>query len=83
MWRLTLYSKPGCCLCDEAKAAIQEFSREWELQLEEIDITRDDALFQKYRDDIPVLFLNGQELARHRIGIKKLRVLRARQLINP
>jgi len=75
MWRLTLYSKPDCCLCDDAKRAIEEFSTECELQLEVVDITKDDKLFEKYRYDIPVMLLNGEEIARHHIGIKKLRVL--------
>lgn len=78
MWNLTLYSKPDCCLCEDAKRAIYEFSKECELQLTVVDIGTDAALFEKYRNDIPVLLLDGVEIARHHIGLQKLRVLRKR-----
>jgi glutaredoxin len=79
MWRLTIYSKRECCLCDDAKRAISEFSKECELALEDIDITTDKALWEKYCYDIPVLLLDGEEIARHHIGLKKLRVIRQRR----
>lgn len=79
MWNLTLYSKPGCHLCDDAKREIQAFSRECALQLHEIDISQDKELWDKYCYDIPVLLLDGEEIARHHIGIKKLRVIRKRR----
>ena len=78
-WHLTLYSKADCCLCVDAKVAIQEFAKECPLQLEEVDITSAQSLWDKYRYDIPVLLLNGEEIARHHIGIKKLRVIRKRR----
>jgi glutaredoxin len=79
MWRLTLYSKPDCCLCDDAKRAIDEFTRECNLTLEVVDISKDKALWEKYCYDIPVLLLDGEEIARHHIGLKKLRVIRQRR----
>ena len=79
MWNLTLYSKPGCHLCDDAKRAIHEFSRECELKLTEIDISQDKELWDKFYYDIPVLLLDGEEIARHHIGIQKLRVIQKRR----
>jgi glutaredoxin len=79
MWRLTIYSKPDCCLCDDAKRAIKEFARECNLTLKEIDISKDKVLWEKYCYDIPVLLLDGEEIARHHIGLKKLRVIRQRR----
>jgi glutaredoxin len=79
MWHLTLYSKPDCCLCDDAKRAIEEFSKECELELKIVDITADRELWDKYCYDIPVLFGEGAEIARHHIGLKKLRVLTQRR----
>lgn len=80
MWNLTLYSKPGCPLCKEAKREIEEFAKECELTLEVVDITQDPLLWEKYRYEIPVLLVQGQEAARHHIGLKKLRVLHQRWL---
>ena len=79
MWQLTLYSKPGCHLCDDAKREIQAFAKECELKLDEVDISKDNALWDKYCYDIPVLMLDGEEIARHHISIKKLRVIRKRR----
>jgi glutaredoxin len=61
---LTLYSKPGCCLCDEAKDKIERLRiRGYELSLEERDITADPALFERYRYTIPVIALpDGRSL---------------------
>ena len=56
--RLTLYSKPGCHLCDEAKAKIQRLNeRGYELEVAEADITSDPTLFERYRYVIPVVEL--------------------------
>lgn len=57
--RLVLYSKPGCHLCEDALAMVRDLSREFALTIEEIDIERDDALFKKYFDKIPVLMIDG------------------------
>jgi len=56
--RLTLYSKPGCHLCEEAKDKIERLrARGYELGLEECDITADPALFERFRLSIPVIEL--------------------------
>ncbi len=55
MIRVRLYGKPDCHLCDEAMALLETLSREFALQIEKIDITRDAELFARYRYLIPVL----------------------------
>lgn len=77
-WTLTLYSKPDCSLCDEAKRAVAEFQSECAFKLEVVDITKDPDLWQRYRYEIPVLHIDGQEATRHHVSLKKLRVLRKR-----
>ena len=78
MWKLTLLSKKDCPLCDEAKGALSEFSKECEINLRVVDIYKDQILWNKYKFEIPVLLIENQEAARHHIGLKKLRVLRRR-----
>jgi glutaredoxin len=58
---VTLYSRPGCHLCDDARAAIERVRARTALTLEEIDITRDDALHRRYLERIPVVAVAGQE----------------------
>jgi glutaredoxin len=55
---LRLYSRPGCHLCDDARAVIERVGAPFE----EIDIESDDALFAAYLERIPVVVLDGVEL---------------------
>jgi glutaredoxin len=69
---LTLYSKPGCHLCDDLRETLDEFRTEHAFALDEIDITTDALLFARYRFDIPVLLKDGREVARGRISDREL-----------
>jgi glutaredoxin len=60
---VTLYGRPGCHLCDDARAALQRVRRTHPFHLEEVDIEEaDDALFKRYLERIPVVAIDGQEL---------------------
>jgi glutaredoxin len=59
---LTLYSRPGCHLCDDARAALERVRARTPFYLHEVDITTDDALHRRYLERIPVVSLNGEEL---------------------
>jgi glutaredoxin len=65
-----IYSKPQCPLCDEAKEVLARVRRRVPFELREVDITRDDSLFQQYRYDIPVVFVNGQKAFKHHLDEK-------------
>jgi glutaredoxin len=60
MTTVTLYGKPGCCLCDEAKEALGAVRARHPFELEEIDITRDPSLEREYRERIPVVAIGGE-----------------------
>lgn len=59
---LTLYSKPDCHLCVEARAALVDLSPELGFELFEVDITADEALHRAYFERIPVIALGEEEL---------------------
>ena len=65
MSRVTLYTRPGCHLCDDARAIIQRVREQTPFGLVEIDIESDDALHTAYLERIPVVELDGQELFEH------------------
>jgi hypothetical protein len=76
---LTLYSRPGCHLCDEMKAVVERASRSFPLRVSEIDISTDPALEALYGLEIPVLVVNGRKAAKYRISEGDLtRLLAAR-----
>lgn len=62
-----IYSRPGCHLCDEAKAAIESAGCSDQFTLEEINIESDDELLRKYKYDIPVVTIDGHEAFIHRL----------------
>ena len=61
MTRVTLYGKPGCHLCDEARAVVARLRAAWDFELREVDITLDPALNRAYAERIPVLAVDGVE----------------------
>ena len=73
--RLTIYSKPGCHLCDVMKEVVRRVlhDREPDAGLEEIDITTDAELLRRYATEIPVLMIDGRKVAKYRIGEDELR----------
>ncbi len=58
---MTLYGKPGCCLCDEAREAVRAVEGDLPFELEEVDISLDPVLHRRYGERIPVLCVNGKE----------------------
>lgn len=70
--RLTLYTRPGCHLCDEMKAVVRRVQGQVACELTEVDISRDEALLKRYGRHIPVLVADGVEVARTRVGVAEL-----------
>ena len=70
--QLTLYTRPGCRLCEEMKAVIRRVQGQVACELAEVDISLDETLLQRYQHHIPVLLADGVEVARTRIGLADL-----------
>ena len=65
--QVVIYSKPGCHLCDEAKASIRAAGCGDKFTLIEINIETDPELMAKYRYDIPVIAIDGVATFIHRV----------------
>jgi hypothetical protein len=72
---LTLYSRPGCHLCDDMKAIVRIVSQSIPLTLDEVDISSDPVLEAAYGLEIPVLLVDGKKAAKYRITAEALRRL--------
>jgi glutaredoxin len=70
---VTLYTRPGCHLCEEAKVAIAPLLREFGAALREINIENDPVLEERYGWDIPVVFLGPRKAAKHRVDVEQFR----------
>jgi len=71
--RVTLYSRAGCHLCDEAKAVIAQVCADLGEGFEEIDIDVDRALIEKYGAEIPVTLVDGKQHDFWRVNEARLR----------
>jgi glutaredoxin len=72
MNHVTIFSKPGCHLCERAKAVAERCRQQFAFTLEEVNITDRAELIQRYGNDIPVVLLDGVEIARHVLRERKL-----------
>jgi len=70
---ITLYTRPGCHLCEEAKAAIEPLVAEFGARLREVNIDEDRDLTDRYGWDIPVLFVGTRKVAKHRVNLEQFR----------
>jgi glutaredoxin len=65
--RVTLYSRPGCHLCERVKAVVASVARTRPLEVCEVDISGNPDLERQYGHDIPVVAIDGRVVARHRV----------------
>lgn len=70
---VTLYTRPGCHLCDDAKVAIQSLLAEFGATLREVNIDEDAVLKARYGCDIPVIFIGARKAAKHRVDRQQFR----------
>jgi glutaredoxin len=70
---VTLYTRPGCQLCEEAKAVIAPLLQEFGGCLREVNIDEDPQLRELYTNDVPVVFLGSRKVAKHRVDAKQFR----------
>jgi glutaredoxin len=70
--RVTLYTRAGCHLCEEAKRAIEAARGRTDFDFEEVDIDRDADLRRRYNDEVPVVAINGVKAFKYRVEAKEL-----------
>ena len=70
---VTIYSRPGCHLCEAAKAQIAPLLKEFGARLTEINIDEDPELRARYDYDVPVIFLGARKAAKQRVDIAQFR----------
>jgi glutaredoxin len=73
--QVTIYSRPGCHLCEEMKATVERVVglSQAAVRIDEIDISTDADLEARYGAEIPVLIVNGKKAAKYRVTEWELR----------
>ena len=72
MRTITVYSKPNCHLCGRAKEVLTRCQHQAEFALKIVDISGSSELEARYGNDIPVVLLDGVEIARHFVRERKV-----------
>ena len=72
MPRVTLYTRAGCCLCEDAKEVLAAARRRAAFDYEEVDIDGDAELRRKYNDEVPVIAIDGAKAFKYRVNLKDL-----------
>jgi thiol-disulfide isomerase/thioredoxin len=70
--QVEIYSKADCPLCDEAKAVLEKVRREIPFELIEVDILQDPKLFEQFKLDVPVVYVDGRKAFKHRVDEREL-----------
>lgn len=79
MRKVTLYTRTGCHLCEEAKQVLQSARSRVAFQLEEIDVDRHPEWLRLYNEEVPVIAIDGVKAFKYKITMQEfLKKLAAR-----
>jgi glutaredoxin len=67
-----LYTREGCCLCEEARKAIEQARAREPFRLEVVDIDGDPELRRLYTDEVPVIAIDGKKAFKYRVTAEEL-----------
>lgn len=70
--QVILYTRAGCCLCDDAKRVLLQARHRVDFDLTELDIDGDPDLRRLYNDEVPVVTINSQKAFKYRVDMKEL-----------
>ncbi|MDD5544427.1 MAG: glutaredoxin family protein [Acidobacteriia bacterium] len=71
--RIQFLSKPGCHLCDQAKPVVRRICEEFSLPWEDINIEKDPDFYEQYKEEIPVLLIDGKKIFKYLVREEDLR----------
>jgi glutaredoxin len=71
MIEVVVYSKPGCCLCDEVKEKLKRLQASHAFNLREVNILEDPEAHERFKAEIPVVFINGEKAFKYHLNEKQ------------
>ena len=72
MPKVTLYTRPGCHLCDDARREIETARRRTDFDFEQVDIDLEPELRKLYTDEVPVIAIDGRKAFKYRLTAEEL-----------
>ena len=70
--QVTLYTRTGCCLCDDARRVLLQAWNRVDFTFAEVDIDRDPDLRRLYNDEVPVVTINSHKAFKYKVDLKEL-----------
>lgn len=61
-FRITIFTREGCCLCDDVKERVERVAKDIPIEIDLFDITTDSEIYEKYKWLIPVVHIDGEEV---------------------
>ena len=74
-----LYGKPGCHLCDDARAVVERVCADLGTTFDEVDIAGSEEQMAQFGEQIPVIFVDGRQHDFWRVDEARLRAALARR----
>ena len=71
MPEVVVYSKPGCCLCDDVKVQLEVLQTSHPFDLRVVNILEDADAYRKFKEEIPVVFVNGKKAFKYYLDERK------------
>ncbi len=71
MVEVVLYTKPGCCLCDVVKEQLGRLRATHPFELREVNILNDPEANEKFKEEIPVVFIGGMKAFKYHLDERK------------
>ncbi len=68
---VVLYTKPGCCLCDVVKEQLGRLRATCAFELREVNILNDPEAHEKFKEEVPVVFIGGKKAFKYRLDEKQ------------
>lgn len=70
--QVEIYTKEGCHLCDVAEAVLKKVQQRYDFQIKQVNITQGKQIYEEYKEQIPVIFINGHKAFKYQIDEKQL-----------
>jgi glutaredoxin len=69
---IVVYSKPSCCLCEKVKGQLARLREKHEFSWKVVNILEDRGAYEKFKDEIPVIFVNGRKVFKYHLDEERL-----------
>jgi glutaredoxin len=77
MKEVVIYSKEGCCLCEEAIQVLEKAQRSLPFVLKKVNILENNEIYERFKEEIPVIYIDSRKVFKHRVDeFKLMRLLR-------